>query len=60
MVKFLLDIKFSILILKFHNIGDSSQIVPNELTWAFMSSLTGKKIIADSGISSIFSSFFKN
>ena len=24
-------------------------IVPNELTWSFMSSLTGKKIIADSG-----------
>lgn len=29
--------------------GDLSQIVPNELSWSFMSTLTGKKIIADSG-----------
>ena len=29
--------------------GDQSQIKPNELTWSFMSSLTGKKIIADAG-----------
>ena len=30
--------------------GDSFQIVSNELNWNFMSNLTGKKIIADSGI----------
>lgn len=29
--------------------GEISQILPNNLTWKFMSSLTGKKIIADSG-----------
>lgn len=29
--------------------GDLSQIKPNELSWSFMSTLTGKKIIADSG-----------
>lgn len=30
--------------------GDTSEIVSNELTWSFMNKLTGKKIIADSGI----------
>jgi len=29
--------------------GETSQIIPDNLTWKFMSSLTGKKIIADSG-----------
>jgi hypothetical protein len=29
--------------------GGSSQLRPNELSWSFVSSVTGKKIIADSG-----------
>ena len=30
--------------------GELSTIKPNELSWSFMSTLTGRKIIADSGI----------
>ena len=40
--------------------GDSSQIVANELNWNFMGTLTGKKIIADSGMHIISCFYFEN